>query len=169
MRCAAILGLVLAAAGAQGAEPRLTRELGAKVQAGVGKLTEEEVLKLVPGPVKVVAYAEVGGADRTLSWEEATSVEVMLIGGKVVSATAEFNDTAVSKTLTLDKFEQIKAGMTQAEVEKVLGEPNSFESNFKDDMNQPVTKCRWSQGRRIFAQVKDGKVSGGGFIEGSLP
>jgi hypothetical protein len=169
MRGVAIVVLVPAVAFAAGAEPRVTRELGEKVRAGIGKLTEDDVLRLVPGPVKVVAGPEAGEADRVLRWEEATSVEVVLIGGKVVSATADFNDTVVSKTLTLARFRQVKAGMTQAELEKVLGGPTSSESNYKDDAGQPVTTWRWSQGRRVFASIKDGKVTGGGFIEGSLP
>jgi hypothetical protein len=82
--------------------------------------------------------------------------------------TAEFNDTVVSKTLTLDRFKQIKAGMAQAEVEKVLGGPNQT-SSFGDDMGQTRTTCRWSQGRRVLAYIKEGKVNGGGFLEGQLP
>jgi hypothetical protein len=92
----------------------------------------------------------------------------MLIDGKVVSTSAEFNDTVVSKTLTLDAFKQIKTGMTKAEVEKVLGGPNRT-SSFSDDMGQTRATCRWSHGRRVLAYIKDGKVNGGGFMEGQLP
>jgi hypothetical protein len=43
------------------------------------------------------------------------------------------------------------------------------ESQFKNDAGQPVTKCRRSHGWRVFAYIKDGKVSGRGFVDGSLP
>ena len=162
-----ILALVLALPFAAGAEPKLTKELGQQVRAGVGKLTEEDVLKLVPGPVQVRRSGD-DGADWILTWEEVTSVEVVLTAGKVMSATAQFNDTVVSKNLTLDGFKQIMAGTTREEVEKAIGHPNST-STFRDDMGDTRTKCRWSEGRRVLAFVKDGKVSGGGFLEGRLP
>lgn len=36
-------------------------------------------------------------------------------------------------------------------------------------MGQARTQCRWSQGRRVLAYIKDGKVNGGGYLEGQLP
>jgi hypothetical protein len=167
MRRALFLVLVLAFPCAAGAEPKLKKELGEQVRAGIGKLTEEEVLKLVPGPVRVRRSGD-GEADWILTWEEVTSVEVVLTDGKVLSATAEFNDTFVSKTLTLNGFKQIMAGTTRAEVEKTLGHSNST-STSGGDMGDRRTKCRWSEGRRMFVYVKDGKVSSAGFLQGRLP
>jgi hypothetical protein len=166
MRTAAVLGLVLAISCAQGAEPKLTKELLEKIRAGADKLTEDDVLKLVPGPVDVAAAGD--PTEWRLIWEEAISINVLLIDGKVFSANAHFDDTVTSKTLTRDAFKRIKTGMKREEVEMSLGRPNS-ESSLVDNMRQLHTNCRWSQGRRLFVQIKDGKVIGCGFMEGGLP
>jgi hypothetical protein len=167
MRGVSIIILLLAVPFVAGAEPRLTKELGDKVRAGIGKMTVEEVLKAIPGPVKFERASD-GDADWILRWDEATIIEVTLIDSKVVSASGEFNDTVVSKNLTFDNLKQIKNGMKQADVEKILGGANQT-SSVGDDMGQTRTKCRLSQGRRVFANTKEGKVSGGGYMEGQLP
>lgn len=160
-----VFALALAAGPVRGAEPKLTKELGNKVLAGKGKLTEAEVLKMVAGPVQA-SRAEPGyDADWKYTWMEVTSFEVEFVDGKVESATASFNDTVQSKTLTLDRFKQIKGGMTQADVEKLLGQPNSGRTLPGPDARQH-TKSVWSEGRSLFVWIKDGKVSGGGFAEG---
>jgi hypothetical protein len=166
MRSLSSIALFLIATFSQGAEPKLTKEMGKKVVEGRGKLTEAEVLKMVPGTFK--AERTNGGTDLKLTWDEATSFRVDLVNGKVESITAEFNDTAVSKKLTIDKFKQIKIGMTQMELEQLLGGPNGS-SSFVDEMKITRTKCSWSEGRRLFAFIKDGKVDGGGFVEGDFP
>jgi hypothetical protein len=165
MRSLSIITVILASQFAEGAEPKLTKELWKKVQAGEGKLTEEEVLKLVPGTVKVTRG---GNGELTLTWEEAAIIDVELVNGKVESTTAQFNDTVDSKRLTIEKYKAIKTGMTQQEINKVLGDPNSSESS-ANNMAQTQTSCRWSQGRRLFVYIKDGKVNGGGFVDGGLP
>ncbi len=155
MRIASILGLVLAVSCAQCAEPKLTKELGEKVRSGSGTLTEDEVIKLVPGPVKVALE----GADRTLSWEELTFIELSYVNDKVVSAKAEFNDTVDAKRVTIDKFKQIKIGMTPQEVDQVLGSPNSLSGTRDARTGETHSTSRWVEGRKIFCTIKDGKVS----------
>ncbi len=155
MRIASILVLVLAVSGAQCAEPKLTKELGEKVRSGSGTLTEDEVIKLVPGPVKVALE----GADRTLSWEELTFIELSYVNGKFVSAKAEFNDTVDAKRVTIDKFKQIKIGMTSSEVNQVLGTENSLSSRRDARTGEYHSTFRWAEGRKIFCTIKDGKVS----------
>jgi len=160
--------LILALAGLSAspglAEPKLTKELGEKVRSGIDKLTAQDVLKLVPGSVAISSNK--GGfvdADLILTWEEATKFDVVLINGKVASISATFNDAFASKSLTLEKFNQLKEGMTQDEVEQVLGKPNGVSST-TDNMKATVTKCGWFQGRKLVAYVKDGKVNGSAFI-----
>ncbi|MGH7136520.1 MAG: hypothetical protein ACREHD_12325, partial [Pirellulales bacterium] len=81
MRIVAVLVLALAVDYAEGAEPKLTKEMGAKVQAGIGKLREEDLLKLFPGLVTVVAFPDGVEADQIFKWEEAASIEVVLTAG----------------------------------------------------------------------------------------
>jgi hypothetical protein len=169
MRTLSVLCMVFAVSFAQCAEPKLTKELSAKVKAGIGKLTEKDVLKLVPGSVKIELPSLESRLDNDstpcewiLKWEEATSIQVSLIDGKVVSATFETNDTVVSKVLTLDNFKRIKTGMTQAELEKALPSPS------KKSSSGNKTNCRWSQGRRLAAYILDGYVIGYRFSEGPL-
>lgn len=146
---------------------RLTKELAEKVHTSDGKLTESDVLKLIPGPVPVSrpnrsAFGTVN-ADLVLTWEEGNTAEVTLLDDKFRSFTATFSDVVPSKTLTLEKFKQLKEGMSPEEVNKILGGP-SQRSDFLDDMGGKITTHRWSRGFRIVSYVKDGRVVGGGFL-----
>jgi hypothetical protein len=166
-RLLAIIGVFLSCSLAS-AQPKLTKELGEKVRTGAGTLTEQEVLKLVPGPVTVIRMSKGGlgsvDADWLMQWEESTKFEVVLIDGKVSQLTATFSDVAPSKVLTLEAFKRLKEGMSLGDVEKVVGKANSTSETI-DDMNSKTTRCVWSRGREIRAYIKDGKVNGGGFID----
>jgi hypothetical protein len=165
MRSVLILALVGLSASPGLAQPKLTAELGEKVRSGIGTLTEQDVLKLVPGSVAISSNK--GGfvdADLILTSEEATKFDVVLINGKVASISATFNYAVASKSLTFEKFKQIKEGMTQKEVEQVLGKPNGVTST-TDNMKAKMTNCGWFQGRKLVAYVKDGKVNGSAFID----
>lgn len=167
LRLLAIIGVFLSCSLAS-AQPKLTKELGEKVRTGAGKLTEQEVLKLVPGPLRVtrVSKGGLGGvdADWLLQWEEATKFEIVLIDGKLDQLIANFSDVALSKALTMEAFKRLKQGMSLGDVEQVLGAAD-FKSETIDDMNTKTTRCVWSRGREIRAYIKDGKVNGGGFID----
>ena|SRR5579871_2230039 len=104
----------------------------------------------------------------TLKWDEATCIEILFVDGKVESVQAEFNDTVNSKNLTFDNLRQIKNGTKQSDVESALGAANQS-TTIRNDLGQTRTTCRWIQGRRIVAYIKDGKVTGSGYMEGSLP
>ncbi|MFO0852764.1 MAG: hypothetical protein U0871_30005 [Gemmataceae bacterium] len=143
--------------------PRLSAALGEKIRSGAGVLSEADVLRLVPGPV-TAARPPRGGADAdlVLTWEEVNRAEVVLVNGKVTTATATFCPTAPAGPITLATFKKVRNGMTLAELEGLLGQPGS-RSEIVDDMNATITRCTWVQGRRVTAYLKDGVVNGGGF------
>jgi hypothetical protein len=155
MRGLAVVALVLSIQPLHGGEPRLTNEVVENVMNGRGKLSEQEVLKLVPGQFTVARTAN-RERDHTLTWEEVTFIEVVFINGKVAATKAQFCDTVVSMKLTLDKFKQIKPGMTQAEVEKSLDQPTEV-------LGTSPKTCRWKAGRRLWADIKDGRLERAGF------
>jgi hypothetical protein len=149
----------------------LTSDIGARVRDGVGRLTEDELLKLVPGQV-TIEMAEAGADfDYVLNWYEARYVKVRLAGGKVVSATAVFSDEVTSKTLTLANFKKIAKGMTLADVKKILEGPgfvgSRSEGSTLDAAGEEVGVCEWMEGTRVFARIKDGQIVAGGSETGA--
>jgi hypothetical protein len=162
---AGIVAIFLAAGVGQGQE-RITPEIGKQVQDGKGKLTEQEVLKLVPGPVTVERNTSGVEGDLVLSWEEVCRIRVEFTEGKVTSAIGTFANAVASRTLTLENFKKIAKGMSRGDVEKLLerrpGEKGSFSLKSLPDNSGRRTKavCEWEQGRKIIAYIKDGKVVG---------
>jgi hypothetical protein len=134
------------------------------MEAGV--LTEDDVLKLVKGAVSIERLgqgrAELVDADFMFTWEEATQFTVVLADGKAAKLSATFSDAYTSKTMTFLAFKRLAAGMSQEEIEQLLGRPTRV-SSIVDDMNVTLTTCIWWHGRRIEAYIKDGKVNGGGY------
>jgi outer membrane protein assembly factor BamE (lipoprotein component of BamABCDE complex) len=161
-----IAALLLHAAIAHGQQQRLTPEIVDRVREGVGRLTEDDVLKLVPGPVTIEMGGQDDDFDYILTWDDARLIRVEFRDGKVVSAKAAFSNLVASKTLTLPNFKKITKGMARPEVEKILGGPGftgSFsERSTLDSTGKEVGVCDWMQGRRIFARIKGGRVTGAG-------
>jgi hypothetical protein len=146
----------------------LTPEIGARVREGVGRLTEEEVLKLVPWTVCINMGVPGDDFDYVMTWDEARRIRVEFCENKVVATTAAFSDGVTSKTLTLANFKKITKGMVLADVEKILEGPAFKGSYFKrftlDASGKEVGVCEWIQGQRIFARIKGGRVTGAGYV-----
>jgi hypothetical protein len=152
------------------AKPPSFKELYEKVEAGKGKLTMQEVLKLHPVPFKVEGPLSADG-DWNLTFFESDVVDVTLVDGKVGSAKARFSnslDWSAGK-LSFDTFKQIKTGMKKEEVEALLGMPVS-EKTFEDkEKGQTLVKCQWSAIRHLHVTIKDGKVAGCTVSSWALP
>lgn len=160
------IAVLLVAVSSAHAEQGLTPDIVARVREGVGRLTEDELLKLVPGQV-TIEMAEGGeDFDYVLNWYEARHIKVRLAEGKVVSATAIFSDNVTSKTLTLVNFKKIAKGMANADVKKILEGPGfvgaTSQRGTLDADGKEVGVCEWMEGTRVFARIKDGQVVAGG-------
>ena len=152
-------------AGSVSGEQRLTSELYKQIENGI---TEDEVLKLVPGPV--TADLDVGivdaDADYVLIWEEVRRIRVEFLDGKVSTATGTFSDVVASKTLTLDSFKKIAKGMQRKDVEKLLsGAPWYHRQASKDSQGRDMQVCKWEEGRVLRVYIKGGRVSGHAYRE----
>ena len=142
---------------------RVNEELGKRFRDGTGKLTAAEVLKLLP-----VAYTlEPGtGETSTLTCAETIEFVVEFTDGKLSFRSATFHPAVESKNLTLENFHKLKIGMTEAEVEKLLGTQNRSGRDIPSkDENQESMRWRWVHGREVVVYLTEGKVSGGGFME----
>lgn len=160
-----VLAAVGTAAGQQPdpAQPRVTKELGKAITDGMGKLTEAEVIKLLPCGYKVFPAGK-AVADWKITCDEVTEFEVEFIDGKVYSASATFSPAAKTKRLTLENYRKLEEGVSKEDVEKLLGPPNSTRQT-TDSYKRKVTTCGWQQGHGVMVFVTGGKVSGGGFWE----
>jgi hypothetical protein len=158
--------LLVCTSGACG-QQRLTAEIGDRVRKGVNRLTEDDVLKLVPGPF-TIEMGETGDVDYVLTWEEVRRIRVVFSEGKVISVTASFSDAVASKSLSLANFKKITKGTALRDVETILGGAD-FTGDFsqrvsRDASGKSVFICEWTAGRIIRADIKGGKVSGSAFI-----
>jgi hypothetical protein len=72
---------ILRCAGSAHSQHRLTSDLSGQIEKGIGRPTEDEVLKLVSEPVTV--ESDVGGidADYVLIWEEVRRIRVAFLDG----------------------------------------------------------------------------------------
>ena len=160
------LAAILLWTGAARAQHRLTSELADQIQKGIGRLTEVEVLRLVPGPVTVSFGGQALDSDYLLTWQEVRRIRVEFVEGKASATTGTFSDVVDSKTLTLENLKKIARGMKQEDVEKLLsGRGGSFKgSSAKNSNGIDIEVCEWEEGREIRAYIKGGKVSGAGYL-----
>jgi hypothetical protein len=149
-------------------QQRLTPEVYERVRKGVDRLTEDEVVKLVPGAF-TVKMSKVGGDEYYLIWEEVRRIEVEFSDGKVVSATGTFSDAVASETLTLASFRKIAPRMAREEVRKLV-EGSTRRGRFAsrttlDAEGKEIRVCEWTQGRKIRVQIRGGKLVGGAYMD----
>jgi hypothetical protein len=164
-RIASSLVLILLLTGVAQGQQRLTSELAGRIEKGVNKLTEEEVLKLVPGPVTVTFGEDLLGNDCLLTWKEVREIRVEFLAEKASSTSGTFTDVIESKTLTLANLKKIANGMKQQEVLKLLDGSGALRiSAGKNFEGKDIQICEWEDGRVLQAFIKGGKVSGYRFV-----
>jgi hypothetical protein len=135
----------------------LTRENYLKVVQGERNLTEPDV-KAILGPPSFIRLPS--GFDYDEVWEDVTSTRVEFRDGKVTEMTGRFSPHMESKSLTRENFRKLRVGMTEAEVEKVLGR------EAPPLMPSGAGSARtWERANRIVVQFKDGKVRGYAWLE----
>ncbi len=158
------LALILLWTGSAHGQHRLNKAIFEPISKGVDRLTEEEALKLVPGPVTVSFERE--GYDCVLRWEEVSRIRVEFLDGKTSTATGTFSDVVASKILTPANLKKIAKGMSQQDVEKLLAVGGTSMGHLaKNFEGKDIQVSEWIQGRVITAFIKDGKVKGCAFID----
>jgi len=79
--------------------------------------------------------------------------------GKVLLRAATFHPAAKSKNLTLERFRELKEGMTKEDIEKLFGEELSRVWSSEKRTRQ-VDRWRYVRGRELEVYIAKGKVTG---------
>src|SRR5262245_38051279 len=95
--------------------PSTATELRAAVRAGMFKLTEDDVVKLLGAPAGVKRPGD-ADADLAMHWDYASCVQVSFRFGKVIDCSGSFSERLPVDKVTLADFKRLKIGMTEAEV-----------------------------------------------------
>ncbi len=168
VRLTATVLVILVGAGVTQGQGRLTPALGNQVVEGKDRLTDGDLLKLVPGPFTVETNPD---GELVLTWEEVNRIHVEFSEGKVTSVSGTFSDAVASRTLTLANFKKVARGMSREEVGALLdrkpGARGQFSSHALPDEGEKRNRqvCEWAQGRRLRVHVKGGKLVGAAFTD----
>jgi len=137
-----------------GAQSKLTAKNFEKVKSGKGKLTEAEVVAIL-GPATRVAKPGDVDVDLEMIWEEKARIWIKFKDDKARDLEGQFSEHLKSKTINLESFKKLKKGMSEKEVEKVIGPANEGSSP-----GTGITYRTWEKFNLVKVQFKGGKVSG---------
>jgi hypothetical protein len=104
-------------------KPATVVEMKAKLKAGIFKLTEADVVKMLGQPIGVKRPGD-AKSELEMHWEYATYIFATFHEGKLSELTGGFSEHLPVDRVTLANFKGLTIGMTEAEVVKVLGEGN---------------------------------------------
>jgi hypothetical protein len=138
----------------KGTRSRLTAGNVEKIKSGKGKMTEAEVVAIL-GPASRVAVPANVDVDLEMIWEEKALIRVKFKEGKASDLEGQFSEHLRSKTINLESFKKLKRGMTEKDVDKVLGAANAGSSP-----ERGVQYRTWEKFNLVKVQFKGGKVSG---------
>lgn len=155
---------------AESTRPQLTNDLLRRIDPGAGSpresvtkgaeaLTEADVLKLLPTAYRLTPTPADSENDWVIICGETTEFVIEFTEGKVSSRSATFHPAAESKTLTLERFRELKEGMTKGEVEKLFGEELSRVRK-SAERTQPIDTWRYVRGRELEVYISKGHVTG---------
>jgi hypothetical protein len=145
------------------ARQRVTTELTKKIEAGKGKMSESEAVKLLPAPYRLESGKP--KAEWKITCSETTEIQVEFVDGKLASRSARFDPSVKSNNLTPEQFRLLKDGMSLNEVATLLRASNGKAvAAGKDDQNRRVETWRWVHGRELWITVTAGIVTGCGHI-----
>jgi len=138
-----------------GVQSKLTAKNFEKVKSGKGKLTEAEVVAIL-GPATRVAKPGDVDVDLEMIWEEKARIWIKFKDDKASDLEGQFSEHLESKAINLENFKKLKKGMSEKEVEKVIGPANEGSSP-----ENGINYRTWEKLNYIKVQFnKDGKVSG---------
>jgi hypothetical protein len=133
---------------------KLTADNFAKVKNGKGKLTEADVVAIL-GPANRFAKRGDVDVDLEMIWEEKARIRIKFKDGKASDFEGQFSEHLKSKTINLESFKKLKKGMSEKEVEKVIGPANEGSSP-----RTGITYRTWEKFNLVKVQFKGGRVSG---------
>jgi hypothetical protein len=153
---------------AQPVRSQLTNELVERINRGANSpdkkdgnpLMEAQVLKLLPIAFRIARpYDDSDEVDEIIVSAETTEFEFEFIDGKLSSHSATFHPTANSQQLTLERFHEIKDGMTKEAVEKLFGQELGRARPSEKRAGQ-AERYRYVRGRELEIYISNGKVAG---------
>ncbi len=145
---------------------RIDPQSGSQRPAKIGAeaLTEAEVLKLLPIAYRLAPTPADSGNDWVIVCAEKTEFVIEFTDGKVSSRSATFHPAVKSKSLTPERFRQLKDGMTKQEVENLFGEELSLARDWwsapREAQTQKAESWRYVRGRELEIGLANGKVTG---------
>jgi hypothetical protein len=104
-------------------QPATVADWNAKLKAGVFKLTEADVVKLLGRPTAVKQPGD-AGSPLQMEWEYATYIFATFKDGKLGEVTGAFSEHLPCEKVSLAHFKRLRLAMTEAEVVEVLGTGN---------------------------------------------
>lgn len=132
---------------------RINRENFEKIEQGKGKLSEVEVKSILGQPTR---QGKPFDGITSLIWEEKSHITATLRDGKTIEFSSEFLPHLKSTWLTEDRFKKLKNGMSEAELQNILGKENFIRQSAGND----TCTISWSKENSFEVQFKDGTVAG---------
>ena len=102
---------------------RLTQQNYDRIKERKDKITEKEVLAILGQPTSYYATSPENG-DYGMSWQHRTYISVKTRRQRVTSVKAGFSPYVKSDKVTLQTFKKMKLGMTEDQIEEMLGTPD---------------------------------------------
>ena len=129
-------------------QPLTVAELKEKLKAGIFKLTEGDVLKLLGRPAGLMRPGD-AGSDLKMRWEYATHIHATFKDGKLSEVTGSFSEQLPVERITPENFKGLRVGMTEPQVVEMLGQSNS---TYKDDVT--VTRA-WGRTAKLWVSINE--------------
>jgi hypothetical protein len=131
---------------AEKSQPLTVAELEKKLQAGIFKVTEADVLKLLGRPAALERPGD-AGSDLKMRWEYATHIFATFKDGKLREVTGSFSEQLPVERITLEHFKRLRVGMTEPQVVEMLGKSNST-----NKVDATVTRA-WGRSARLWVSI----------------
>jgi len=154
---------------AESSGPLLTRRLLEQIdpvrdssrtpaQQAADAMTEADALKLLPVTYRLAPAPADTENDWVIICAETSEIVIEFTDGKLSSRSASFHPAVTSGKLTLERFRELKDGMTKEDVEKLFGEELSRIGSVKRVGN--VDRWRYVRGRELEVYIANHKVTG---------
>jgi hypothetical protein len=99
-------------------------ELNEKLKAGIFKLTEADVVKLLGRPAWMTRPGD-ADSELRMHWKYGTYIFATFKDGKLSEVTGSFSEQLPVERITLENFKRLRVGMTEPQVVEMLGQSNS--------------------------------------------
>jgi hypothetical protein len=140
---------------AKPAQSTVTLDNHKKIWAGKGVLTVAELLEMLGPAASIVKPNRLNtNEDMSMIWEDVSRIQIEFINGSAVRMEGMFSPHIQSETIHFENFKKLEAGMTAADIEEILGSPQT--------LNQPTSEKitrTWEKYNRLTVRIAGDKVS----------